>query len=116
MNSEILLVCPNCRIELTNEDTNLHCPSCTHQWIIEKNVLWFSRSSPYWGEIDQPSIQRLNSMSREKGGEYALCQVAPQLRNYATDSSLDWWGSLRALLPDRTALAAGAGRGAICFP
>ena len=116
MNSEILLVCPNCRIELTNEDTNLHCPSCTHQWIIEKNVPWFSRSSPYWGEIDQPSMQRLNSMAREKGWEYALYQVAPQLRNYVTDSSRVKWTSLLPIQPDWTALDVGAGWGGNTFP
>ena len=116
MNSEILLVCPNCRIELTNEDTNLHCPSCTHDWIIEKNVPWFSRSSPYWGEIDQPSMQRLNSMARERGWEYALHHVAPQLSSYVTDLSRANWTSLLPLQPRWTALDVGAGWGGNAFP
>src|SRR6266487_1359730 len=116
MNSEVLLVCPNCRIELTNENTALHCPSCTHNWIIEKNIPWFSKSSPYWGEIDQTSMRKLNSMAREKGWESALRQVAPQLNNYVTNPSRTNWITLLPIKPDWTALDIGAGWGGNTFP
>jgi len=116
MNSGILLVCPNCGIELKKEDMQLGCPSCNHQWVIEKNVPWFSKSSPYWGEIDQPAMQELNSLARENGWESALHQVAPQLSNYVTNPLRANWTTLLPIQPDWTSLDIGAGWGGNSFP
>jgi hypothetical protein len=116
MNSEIFLVCPNCRMTLTRENRKLRCPSCGENWAIEKNVPWFSRSSRYWGEIDQPSMQKLNRLAREDGWESALHQVAPQLGNYVTSPSRTHWTTLLPLKPDWTALDIGAGWGGNAFP
>jgi SAM-dependent methyltransferase len=116
VNSKIFLVCPNCRIALIEENRKLRCPSCTENWVIEKNVPWFCRPSLYWGEIDQPSMQKLNGLAREKGWESALHQVAPQLSNYVTSPSRTNWTTLLPLKPDWTALDIGAGWGSNAFP
>jgi hypothetical protein len=116
MNEEILLVCPNCGTELIKESTKLRCPACTRNWVVEKNVPWFCPSSPYWGEIDQPAMQKLNNMAREQGWNSALHQIAPQLSNYVTDSSRSNWMSLLPLRPDWIALDIGAGWGGNAFP
>jgi SAM-dependent methyltransferase len=116
MNSEIVLVCPNCQIELAKDNRELFCPSCAQSWSIEKDIPWFSKSSPYWGEIDQASMQRLNSLARQKGWKSALHQIAPQLSNYVTASSRTNWTSLLPLNPDWTALDIGAGWGGNAFP
>ncbi|HLO31181.1 MAG TPA: class I SAM-dependent methyltransferase [Anaerolineales bacterium] len=84
--------------------------------MIEKNVPWFCQSLPYWGEIDQPSMQKLNCLAREKGWEAALHQVAPQLSNYVTSPSRTNWTTLLPLKPDWTALDIGAGWGSNAFP
>lgn len=116
MNSEILLVCPSCGIELTKENKELRCPSCMQNWAIENNIPRFCQSSSYWGEIDQPSMQKLNRLAQEKGWEPALSQVAPQLTNYVKGPTRINWITLLPLKPDWTALDLGAGWGGNAFP
>lgn len=116
MESKIALACPHCGQVLEELDGAVTCSQCNQKWSITNNIPIFTAGSPYWGEIDQPTMQKVNRLSREIGWRQAMGQVAPQLIDYIDSPRRIEWTKLLPLKPGWKALDIGAGLGGIAFP
>src|SRR5689334_22852218 len=63
---EDLLVCPTCGTGLKAAGDNLRCETCPNEWPVVDDVPTFLQQFPYWGEIPQAPMLKVNELVREK--------------------------------------------------
>src|SRR5689334_6744166 len=66
------LVCPDCKSALDESSDRLACPDCNKHWPVVDGVPYFTTQFPYWGEVPQDSMQRVNLEARSKNWRAVL--------------------------------------------
>lgn len=118
------ICCPTCRQPLgpsSGPEGEYACPHCWAPYVVRGGILDFiPRDDFYWGEIDQPSMRRINDQAAQSGDWYGPISRnlagRPGLIKYITDSSrLGWLFHCYDEHSHRACLDVGSGWGMISF-
>jgi SAM-dependent methyltransferase len=68
------LFCPDCGVPLDDGNERLACAACRKQWPVIDGVPTFTTEFPYWGEVPQEAMQRVNREARSKPWKTVLLE------------------------------------------
>lgn len=84
-----ILVCPNCKGQISEIEDTVRCQICGSAYEKNNGVYRFNDEEFYWGEIPKKKMQDLLSLLKERGFHYALETVIkseyPELINSILD-------------------------------
>ena len=110
-----LLVCPACGVGLKQAQDRLRCEPCRKEWPVIDGVPVFVDGFPYWGEIAQEPMLKVNALIREKYWKTVLLESEDASVRQASGMILNIdranWHWLTDLGPQSRVLDMGAGMG-----
>jgi SAM-dependent methyltransferase len=111
------LACPKCRVPVTRRAIEVSCSRCQKVWPIVNGIPHFVTDFPYWGEMPQDRMQKVNELARTGSWRAALLDSGDPLIRKASEMILNLdranWHWLANLQPDSRVLDLGAGTGTI---
>jgi SAM-dependent methyltransferase len=109
------LVCPRCQALLTRHANELSCSPCQEVWPIVNGIPHFVTDFPYWGEMPQDRMQKVNELAKKGNWKAVLLDSTDPLIRKASEMILNLdranWHWLANLPPDSRVLDLGAGTG-----
>jgi SAM-dependent methyltransferase len=109
------LACPDCATPLVQTGEKLECRSCRKSWPLVEGVPHFVSEFPYWGEIPQQEMQKVNRLTQTGNWQSVLREsTEPSVQRASTMiQNVDRanWHYLLDLPPESRVLDLGAGTG-----
>lgn len=110
-------ICPDCKNALFQNDNTITCEFCNKKWPLINDIPHFISHYPYWGEINQAEMIRINNEMKSKYWKdvfkkYNYSEFEDPYR-MILDLNRSNWHNLISLPKNSIILDIGAGTGAI---